>query len=52
MKGFIKWAIENKVYKHERETDTTNSSSLTSTNFTPFTSGITSFRDLKESEIR
>ena len=47
MKGFIKWVIENKVYKHERETDNTNSTSLTSTNFSPFASGTISFRDLK-----
>lgn len=40
------------MYKHERETDYRNSTSLTSTNYTPFNKGVTSFRDLKESEIR
>lgn len=43
----MKWCIENKVYKHERQTDSTNATSLTSTNFTPFAAGTISFRDLK-----
>ena len=52
MKGFIKWCIEHKIFKHQRQTDLVNSTSLTSTSFSPHTKGITTFRDLKESEIR
>jgi hypothetical protein len=52
VKGFLKWCIENKVYQHERETDSVNSTSLTSTNYSPHMKSATSFRDLKETEIR
>ena len=52
MKGFVSWCIENKVYQHERETDNVNCTSLTSTNWTPHAKSATSFRDLKEMEIR
>lgn len=51
VKGFIEWCIENKIYKHERETDG-GSASLTSTNFTPTQRASMNFRELKQSEIR
>lgn len=51
VKGFVLWAIENDVYKHERETDF-SAASLTSTSFSPNQKAITSFRALKAPEIR
>ena len=43
VKGFIQSCIENKTYRHERETDM-GGSSLTSTNFTPTTKASMTFR--------
>lgn len=51
VKGFIQWCIENKTYRHERETDM-GGASLTSTSFTPSSTASMTFRELKQSEIR
>ena len=47
VKGFIMWCMDNKMYKHERETDF-SAASLTSTSFTPNVKATSSLRDLKE----
>lgn len=51
VKGFIEWCLENNIYKHSRFTDM-NSASTTSTSFTPNRVGETTYRHLKEEEIR